>query len=88
MKDKFENLREQLALQEWPEVYLFKFIIENTTEKLAQVTSLFDGTSEINFHSSSNKKYVSISVKEVMIDVDSIIIKYEKAALIKGIISL
>ncbi len=88
MEDRFEKLREQLALQEWPEVYLFKFIIQNTPEKLAQATALFDETAEINFHTSSNEKYVSVSAKEMMIDVDSVIRKYEKAALIEGIISL
>ena len=88
MEDKFGKLREQLALQEWPEVYLFKFIVENTPEKLVHTTALFDGTAEINFHTSSNEKYVSVSAKELMIDVDSVISKYEKAALIEGIISL
>jgi uncharacterized protein len=86
--DTFEKLREQLALQEWPSVYLFKFIVENTKEKLAQTTALFDSTADITFHTSSNKKYVSVSAKELMMDVDSILAKYEKAALIEGIISL
>jgi hypothetical protein len=88
MDDRFEKLREQLALQEWPEVYLFKFIVENTPEKLAHATALFDDTADITFHTSSNEKYVSVSAKELMIDVDSVIKKYEKAALIEGIISL
>jgi uncharacterized protein len=88
MKDPFEKLKEQLALQEWPAVYLFKFIVENSKEKLAMTTALFDSTAEIGFHTSSNKKYVSISAKELMMDVESVIKKYEKAALIEGIISL
>jgi hypothetical protein len=77
-----------LAFQEWPSVYLFKFIVENTPEKLAHATALFDGTAEINYHTSSSEKYVSVSAKEMMIDVESVISKYEKAALIDGIISL
>lgn len=88
MEDSFAKLREQLALQEWPSVYLFKFIVENTPEKLAQTTALFDDTAEMNFHTSSNEKYVSVSAKEMMIDIESVINKYEKAALIDGIISL
>ena len=88
MEDPFANLREQLALQEWPSVYLFKFIVENTPEKLAQASALFDGTAEINFHTSSNEKYVSVSAKEMMIDVDSIIDKYNRASGIEGLVAL
>lgn len=88
MEGAFDKLREQLALQEWPSVYLFKFIVENTPEKLAMATALFDGTAEITLHTSSSKKYISISAKEAMIDVESVIAKYEKAAAIQGIISL
>jgi hypothetical protein len=39
-------------------------------------------------HPSSQGTYISISAKELMLDVDSIIAKYEKASLIEGIISL
>ena len=88
MEETLEKLRIQLELLEWPNVYLFKFIIPNQPEQIAQVTALFDETSEITFHPSSNKKYTSVSVKELMLDVDSIIDKYRKAAVIEGIISL
>ncbi len=84
----FDKLRAQLEQEEWPNVYLFKFIIENTPHQIALVTSLFDETADISFHNSKNGKFVSISVKEMMLNVDKIIDKYEKAALIKGLISL
>lgn len=88
MSDAFAKLREQLELQEWPDVFLFKFIIPNEPETLAKTTALFDETSEIRLHPSKNGKYVSISVKEMMLNVQSIIDKYEKATLIKGLIAL
>lgn len=88
MEETLEKLKIQLELLEWPNVYLFKFIIPNQPEQIAQVTALFDETSVITFHPSSNQKYTSVSVKELMLDVDSIIEKYRKAAVIKGIISL
>lgn len=88
MEETLEKLRVQLELLEWPNVYLFKFIIPNQPEQIAQVTALFDETAEISFHPSSNKKYTSISVKELMLDVDSIIEKYRKAGIVEGIISL
>ena len=76
MSDVFANLKEQLELLEWPGVFLFKFIIPNEPETLAKTTALFDETSEIRLHPSKNGKYVSISVKEMMLDVKSIIEKY------------
>jgi putative lipoic acid-binding regulatory protein len=70
-------------------LYLYKFIIPNENEKLAQVTALFDGeTAEISYHESGKGNYVSVSVKEVAVSVDQIIEKYQKASEIKGVISL
>jgi len=84
----FDNLRAHLELQDWPSVYMFKFIVENDNHKMAQVSALFDENADINYHHSSNGKYVSVSVKEVMLSPDSVIEIYEKAAQIPGIISL
>jgi hypothetical protein len=88
MSDPFLKLREQLALQEWPDVYLFKFIVPNEPEMLARATSLFGELSEMTFHESKTGKYISVSAKEVMTDVDSIIEVYIRAAEIKGLIAL
>lgn len=82
------SLKEKLELLEWPNVYFFKFIVPNESENVALVTALFDESSEIVMHPSKTGKYISISAKEMMLDVDSIILKYKKASLIKGIISL
>ncbi len=88
MEDKFGKLREQLELLEWPNVYLFKFIVPNHPTQIAQVTALFDETSEIVLHPSSKGTYMSVSAKELMLDVDSIIEKYIRASEIEGITSL
>jgi hypothetical protein len=84
----FESLRAQLEEQEWPNVYLFKFIVPNDNQHLAQVTALFDTNSEISYHHSGTGKYVSVSAKEVMLSAADIIAVYERASLIPGIISL
>jgi len=88
MSDPFSKLREQLALQEWPDVYLFKFIVPNHPDMLARTTALFGDLSEISFHESKTGKYISVSAKEVMTNVDSIIEVYVRAAEIKGLIAL
>jgi putative lipoic acid-binding regulatory protein len=85
----FDKLKAQLDLMEWPNLYMYKFIIPNENEKLAQITALFDfETAEISYHESGKGNYVSVSVKEVAVSVDQIIEKYQKASEIKGVISL
>jgi putative lipoic acid-binding regulatory protein len=84
----FEKLREQLELQEWPNVYFFKFIIRNDPKSIASTSDLFDETADLNFHTSSGGKFTSVSAKVLMLNVDSIIELYEKAQKIPGIISL
>ncbi len=86
--DPFARLREQLALQEWPDVYFFKFIVPNDPHSLAQATALFTETADVSFHQSSTGKYISVSAKEMMLDVESIIEVYVRASTIKGIVSL
>jgi hypothetical protein len=88
MENPYLKLREQLELQEWPNVYLFKFIIPNTPEFIAKTTALFSPSCELQLHESKTGKFVSVSVKEMMLDVDSIIEKYEKATEIKGLMAL
>lgn len=82
---KFEKLKEQLELQEWPNVYLFKFI--TVQENVSKILPLFkDG--EVSTKRSSKGKYISVSVKMMMFSADQIIEKYRSVAPIKGIISL
>jgi len=88
MDEVLEKLKVQLELQEWPNVYFFKFIIPNNSETIALTTGLFDNEAEVVMHPSKNGNYMSISAKEMMLDVNSILEKYKKASLIKGIISL
>jgi hypothetical protein len=88
MEDPYLNLRKQLELEEWPNVYMFKFIFPNTLENIALTSELFSETSELSLHESKTGKFASISVKEMMLDVDSIIKIYEKASLIKGLMAL
>jgi len=88
MSDIFNSLRAQLELEEWPNVYLFKLIGPNNSETVARITALFDDGTDLHYQPSKTGKYISISVKEMMMDVDSIIAKYEQAALIEGVMTL
>ncbi|MEN9400074.1 MAG: hypothetical protein RL632_1175 [Bacteroidota bacterium] len=88
MDERFEKLKEALSKEEWPSVYLFKFIVPNDSERIAKVNALFDEKSEVTMHPSRTDKYMSISAKELMLDVDSVMKVYEEAAKIPDLISL
>jgi hypothetical protein len=85
--NNFQGLRAQLEKQDWPSVYFFKFILPNENEKITQLSALFEN-SELKLQPSRNGKFISISSKEVMLNAEKVIEIYEKASLIKGIISL
>jgi putative lipoic acid-binding regulatory protein len=88
MESKFEKLKAQLEELSWPQIYFFKFICPADSKTIAQVSSLFDKQSDLNIRESSKGNYVSISAKEVMVNVASVIKIYEESAKIKGVISL
>ncbi len=88
MSDPYFKLREQLNLQEWPGVYLFKFIVPNNSKVLAKTTALFDDAVNLKMQPSKTGKYISVSAKELMLDVESIIEKYKKSSSIEGLMAL
>ena len=88
MDERYTKLKEALLKEEWPSVYLFKFIVPNDSERIAKVNALFDEQSEVTMHPSRNDKYMSISVKEFMLDVDSVMKVYEEASKIQDLIAL
>jgi uncharacterized protein len=83
-----ESLKAKLNEQSWPAVYFFKFIVPSENEKVSIIHSLFDDTAEINMRDSSSGKFTSISIKTVMLDVESILEIYRKASKVEGIVSL
>jgi len=87
-KGTFDQLRHYLDQQEWPNVYLFKFIVPNDPQHIARVSNLFGDEALIQSQPSRNDKFVSISAKEMMLDVDSIIAVYQKASEIQDLIAL
>jgi putative lipoic acid-binding regulatory protein len=80
-----EKLKESGA---WPRVYFFKFIIPSDNQKLAQVEALFGPEAQVQLKQSSKGNYVSVSAKELMLDVDGVIKRYEEASKIEGLMAL
>ncbi len=85
----YDNLRAKLnAGNQWPQIYMFKFIVPSDNQKIALVESLFSDDAEIKLLPSSGGKYTSVTARVVMLDAEQIIETYKKAAEIEGIISL
>lgn len=69
----------------FPSEYLFKFIVP--ADQLQEILQIMKGM-EIEQKASSNGKYVSVSGKMIMSKSEDIIGMYQRASVIKGIISL
>jgi 3-methyladenine DNA glycosylase Tag len=85
----YKNLK--LKLDEshiWPSKYVFKFIIKNNLESIDELISYFPESNDISKNFSSNKKFVSFTIKCEMHSSEGIIKKYKDVSEIVGIISL
>ena len=85
-----DKLRKDLEnLQEWPSDYIFKFIIENNSNKKDELLSKFDlSQCRLSCKESSNKKYVSLTLIMHMNNPSEVIDRYMEVSKIDGIISL
>ncbi|AUN97847.1 DUF493 family protein [Bacteriovorax stolpii] len=86
LEDRLHKLK--LVLDEtvkFPTEYLFKFIVP--ISEVHQILFILQGM-EIEQKASSNGNYISVSGKTTMQQSQDIIKVYERAAAIKGVISL
>lgn len=89
MDSHYAELRKKLENNfTWPSVYFFKFIIPADNKKLAKVQSLFGAEAHVIIKPSNKGNYLSVSAKELMLSVDEVIERYEKASKIKGLMAL
>ena len=88
-EDFLQRLETQLAGHgNWPQVYMFKFIVLNNNRDYAILRHIFNEESLLTQRSSRNGKYISITVKEMMMDAAEVMDRYRQAAEIVGIIAL
>lgn len=88
--EKYQKLKVQLEEGfEWPTVYMFKFIVPADNEKLAKIEALFNSEqAQITTRESSKGNFISVTVKEMMIDPERVINRYLEAEEIGGVIAL
>ena len=73
---------------QWPSVYMFKFIVDADNRKIAMVEAIFEEEAQIFTKESSGGKYISITIKLVMLNALEVISIYRSAAKIEGLIAL
>lgn len=87
--DTKQRLKDRLEqVHRWPSLYMYKMIFEPEKERLEQVLALFPPGSEMLRKYSAGGKYLSLTVKEVMLTADEVVERYERAAAITGVIML
>lgn len=84
------SLKEKLEQQHnFPEEYLFKFIIPSDSEKITEILKVFDGFKyTLSNRESSNGKYTSVSVNCFVLDADQVVDIYQKVGKIEGVMML
>ncbi len=84
-----DRLEKQLGTHgTWPSVYMFKFIIPDNNRDYALLQRLFGDESRLITRHSKGGKYISVTLKEMMISPAEVIERYRKAAAIEGIMAL
>lgn len=83
LKEKLENAHD------FPQDYLYKFIIPSDANKLSEIYRVFDGLEHtISNRDSKTGKYVSININAFVLDADQVISLYKEVAKIEGVMML
>ncbi len=88
MSDKYQGLREKLSDTHFPTLYMYKFLIPNKLELIAEVKALAEDENAIKMNYSKNGLYVSLTFKETKQTIEDIITVYKKAELIENLMAL
>ncbi|WP_417429304.1 DUF493 family protein [Halpernia sp.] len=86
----YASLKEKLEqTHDFPEEYLFKFIITNDQSKLTEIYKVFDGIKfTMTNRESKNGKYTAASFNAFVLDADQVIKIYKEVGAIEGVIML
>lgn len=86
----YASLQEKLeATHDFPEDYLYKFIVTNDESKLTEIYRVFDDIKfTLNTRDSKNGKYTSISISAFVLDAQQVIKIYKEVGKIPGVMML
>lgn len=86
----YASLKEKLTdHHNFPEEYLFKFIIPSSSEKVTEILRVFDDLQyTFTNKESSNGKYTACTIQCFVLDADQVIDIYKKVGAIEGVMML
>ena len=86
----YASLKEKLeATHDFPEDYMFKFIVTNEDSKHTEIYRVFDNVKfTLNTKESKNRKYTSITLNAFVLDADQVIKIYKEVGKIPGVMML
>lgn len=86
----YASLKEKLEqTHDFPEDYLYKFIVTNDQSKVTDIYRVFDGVKfTMTNRDSKNGKYTSLSINAFVLDADQVIKIYKEVGLIDGVMML
>src|SRR5688572_13401901 len=83
-EDQIERLRQRLnEIHRWPSIYMFKFILPTDEARITRLKLIFGESAEFRERLSAKGNYTSVTVREMMLDADSIFDRYKQAATIE-----
>ncbi len=91
LENFYERLKKQLReTSQWPNEYLYKFIVPRSNQKIAEIEAVFDNMGAvIKTKSSAKGKYISLSINVRMENPETVIRKYKEVGeKVEGVISL
>ena len=88
--DFYASLKEKLeATHDFPQDYLFKFIITNEESKQTEIYRVFDDVKyTLSTKDSKNGKYTSLTMNAFVLDADQVISIYKEVGKISGVMML
>ena len=89
-EDFYASLKEKLeATHDFPQDYLFKFIITNEESKHTEIFRVFDDIKyTLSTKESKNGKYTSLNMNAFVMDADQVINIYKEVGKIQGVMML
>jgi len=89
-EDFYRSLKEKLENNhDFPEDYLFKFIIPTDEAKLTEIYKVFDGIKfTMGNRESKNGKYTACNINAFVLDADQVVRIYQEVARIENVILL
>ena len=86
----YTSLKEKLeASHNFPEDYLFKFIVINEESKITEIYRVFDGMKfTLSTRDSKNAKYTSLNINAFVLDAEQVIEIYKSVGKIEGVMML